>query len=123
MNPITIEHNLKIFLTLESHQKLMIDKDKKVYIDNRFYRDCRRTIDRISPFPNQYQSSRDSTYKIIELTYDSINWEFRQTHSILIKNSLINLSEKLSITYDTPLDLVKLETIRTNYETYLSFWL
>ena len=94
----TIKHNLEQFKELLPHQKLMIDDQFAVLVDNRYFQGLRRITDGLV---YQLPSSREATYKVIKLTYESLKYypEYSKHEFNLITQSLENLISQLSITY------------------------
>src|SRR5438477_212994 len=93
-----IKDNLVVFLKLISYQKMIIDDDFRATIDERYFQSFRRKADRlISGKP----STRQSTYDVINVTYESLKQhpQYYRDNLVLVSQSIENLSAKLAITY------------------------
>lgn len=113
INPIfdqnIIRHNLIEFQKLNAYEKFTVSDNYLVSIDNRYFQSLRRRTDNWIFYSS---SSRESTYQVIKLTYQSLqNYpQFCIDNDILIIQSLDNLALKLSLTYPdyrNLLDLIK----------------
>ncbi len=93
-----IENNLNVFIKLNNMEKLMFNSDFSAAIDYRYFQQIRRSVDWLtSPIP----SSRDSAYKIIKITYESVKKynDYYTNHFQFIISSLCNLKNKMNLIY------------------------
>ena len=106
-----VEHNINIFSQLKENEKIIVDQNGFIKIDNRYLQSLRRKLDWIW----SCESSRQATYKIINETYKSSkNYEL---NSNIIYNSLENLDNKLKIIYP---DYICLFQLIDSYKKYYS---
>ena len=119
-----IEHNINVFLQLNEYEKIIIDQNNKVEIDNRYLQSLRRKLDW---WIWSCESSRQSTLKIIKETYNSLknHKDYYYLNLNKIQQSLTNLKEKLSLTYSNYPDIINLinelktfynQPVTSNYE-------
>lgn len=108
----TIEHNLQVFLRLDPYQKLVFTPQYRAEIDTRYFQSVRRATDW---WVWSVTSSRQATYNIICLTYDSLKHypQEQQTHRSLIVDSLTNLLQKMAVVYPT---YVEMNQALTSYQ-------
>lgn len=114
-----VEHNINVFAKLMEHQKIIIDNQSKVNVDDRYLQSLRRTLDWLIW---SCDSSRQATFNIIELTYKSLkNYKDYYISNIdKINQSLNNLENKLAITYPDYLGLFSLiNEFQTFYSSYI----
>lgn len=93
-----IEHNLTIFNQLGDYQKLIIHKNYTVELDNRYFQSLRRTLDW---WIWSYDSSKQSTYQVIHLTFESLKsyQSYYPIHLQYILDTLTHLKNNVQSTY------------------------
>ena len=98
MELATIEHNIDIFLNIKDYEKIIVHNDNRVDIDGRYFQIIRRRLDW---WIWSYDSSRQATYNIIYLTYESLKFyrPYMLSNIDQINQSLNNLFEKFTLTY------------------------
>jgi hypothetical protein len=98
LNLKTIEHNITIFLNIKEYEKIIIHNDHQIEIDYRYFQMIRRSFDR---WIWSYNSSRQATYDIIQLTYESLKFyqQYITSNIDQIIDSLNNLFLNFQITY------------------------
>ena len=102
-----VEHNINIFCQLKENEKIIINQNDFIAVDNRYLQSLRRKLDW---WIWSCESSRQATYKIINETYESLkNYTFYDSlNNNIIHQSLDNLNNKMKIIYPNYISLFQL---------------
>lgn len=79
MNQSIAEHNFQIFTNLEPYQKLIVDSQNKVTIDERWVQSARRTItgdsrvDIVEPIENTFTYAIENNFVDVEKTLEHLS--------------------------------------------------